>query len=344
MSAYARTLELLKAEPRRWLVTGCAGFIGSHLVETLLAHGQHVTGLDDFTTGTRANLDDVRARVDVEAWKKLRVIQGDIRDTATCAGACREIDFVLHEAALVSVPQSISDPVHCNTINVDGFLNVLVAARDTGVKRFVYASSSAVYGDLPHLPSREENPPQPISPYGTSKLIDEFYADVFTRNFGLPTTGLRYFNVFGPRQNPEGGYAAVIPKWIAALLRGEPCQINGDGSNTRDFCHIANVVQANLLAATTTSHASGVFNVGLGTRHSLNELHTLIREEVAKHEPAVAAQAPVHQPARAGDILHSQAKISKIRGTIGYEPAVSVKQGLTETVAWYFKPANHSHS
>ncbi len=335
MSTYSRLLESLKAEPRRWLVTGCAGFIGSHLTETLLAHGQTVSGLDDFSTGKRKNLDEIRSLLPADAWKKFRLVEGSICDLPACHEACRDVDFVLHQAALVSVPQSIEDPIRCNNINVAGFLNVLVAARDAKAKHLIYASSSAVYGDAPDLPSREDNPARPISPYGTSKLIDELYADVFTGNFGIPTIGLRYFNVFGPRQDPAGGYAAVIPKWIAALLGGEAGQINGDGSNTRDFCHVANVVQANILAALSPSNTSSVFNVGLGARTSLNELYEMIRAKVAGPNPKAGTLTAVHNPARPGDILHSQAKITKIRSSLGYEPAVSVEQGLEETVGWY---------
>lgn len=334
-SSYDRTLASLAAGSRRWLITGCAGFIGSHLLAKLLQAGQHVTGLDDLSSGERANLDEVRAQVGAEAWKQFNLINGDIRESSTCREACRGADFVLHHAALVSVPLSIEDPLRCNAINVDGFLNVLDAAREAGVKRFVYASSSAVYGDSPGMPASEDGKADPSSPYGVSKLINELYAAVFSRNYGITTAGLRYFNVFGPRQDPTGGYAAVIPKWIAASLRGEPCGINGDGGNTRDFCHVENVVQANILAAMAPMTGSEVFNVGLGERTTLNELCSLIAAEVRKLNPSSEVPAPIHAPARPGDILHSQADVSKIRHQLGFEPTGSLAEGVCEMLRCY---------
>ena len=334
-SPYARTLAMLAAEPRHWLLTGCAGFIGSHLLAKLLETGQHVAGLDDFSTGKRANLEEIRAQVGQDAWNRFRLVEGDIRERAICRDACRGAGFVLHHAALVSVPLSIEDPLRCNGINVDGFLNVLDAARDVGVKRFVYASSSAVYGDSPAMPACESAACLPNSPYGTSKFINELYAAVFSRNYGISTTGLRYFNVFGTRQDPTGGYAAVIPKWIASALRREPCAIHGDGCNTRDFCHVDNVVQANILAAMSPVAGSEVFNVGLGERTSLNELSALIGSQVRKLDPSAEFPGPVHGPARSGDIMHSHADISKIRRQLGFEPLGNLAGGVQEMARWF---------
>lgn len=334
-SPYARTLARLAAEPRRWLVTGCAGFIGSHLFAKLLETGQHVTGLDDCSTGKRANLEEIRAQVGQDAWKRFRLVEGDIRDRSICRDACRDVEFVLHHAALVSVPLSIEDPLRCNSINVDGFLNVLDAAREARVRRFVYASSSAVYGDSPAMPACESAACLPNSPYGTSKFINELYARVFSRNYDISATGLRYFNVFGTRQDPSGGYAAVIPKWIASALRCEPCAIHGDGSNTRDFCHVDNVVQANILAAMSPVAGSEVFNVGLGERTSLNELCALIGAQVRKLDPSLEFPGPVHGPARSGDIVHSQADISKIRRQLGFEPLGNLAGGVQEMARWF---------
>ena len=329
----SRLLATLTGRPERWLVTGAAGFIGSHLSEALLKAGQSVVALDDFSTGSRRNLDEIRAHVTPEQWARFTLIEGSVCDAALGRRACTGVARVLHEAGFISVPLSIEDPLACNATNVDGFLNMLVAARDAGVRQFVYASSSAVYGDDEGLPKVEERIGKPLSPYGTSKLMDELYADVFTKNYPHPgIVGLRYFNVFGPRQNPKGGYAAVIPKWIGALVGGEPCAINGDGTITRDFCHVDNVVQANLLAATTdNARAFGkVYNVALGARTTLNELYDLIAGKLGK-----SATRPLYLPPRAGDILHSEACIAKIRCDLGYEPTVTVDEGLTETTRWY---------
>lgn len=325
----------LASQSHSWLVTGAAGFIGSHLVEALLRRGQRVSGLDNLSTGDLANLADVRARVGEEAWARFHFQEGSVTDFETCRAACLGVDFVLHQAGFVSVPQSIEDPLWCNAVNVDGTLHMLAAARDAGCRRFVYASSSAVYGDDETMPKVEHRIGRPLSPYGASKRIDEIYAGVFWENFHTPGIGLRYFNVFGPRQNPEGGYAAVIPRWITALVRGEQCHIHGDGENTRDFCHIENIVQANLLAALTPNEAAlgQAYNVGLGAQTSLRELY----HAIAAHfpDPAVRGRSPVYGPARPGDIIHSSADISKIQRDLGFEPAVSVDAGLAETVAWY---------
>jgi UDP-N-acetylglucosamine/UDP-N-acetylgalactosamine 4-epimerase len=337
MSKYAHTLDLLRLQPRTWLVTGVAGFIGSHLLEALLKLGQRVVGLDDFSTGSRKNLDEVQSLAGGNAWKNFRPIEGSICDLQLCREAVRGADFVLHEAGFVSVPLSIEDPVACNRTNVDGFVNMLVAAREAGVKGFVYASSSAVYGDDAAMPKVEEKIGAPLSPYGASKWIDEIYAGVFHKNHGFGAVGLRYFNIFGPRQNPDGGYAAVIPKWITTLAKNEPCFINGDGGITRDFCHIDNVVQANILAATAEGAATAgqVYNVAYGLRSTLLELHDFIAAKLTARNLPVPLESPVYHPFRAGDILHSGADVSKIRREIGYDPAVNLDAGLENTIDWY---------
>ena len=337
MTNHPQTLDSLKTWPRTWLITGVAGFIGSHLLEVLLGLGQTVTGLDDFSTGSRANLDEVKSRVPESAWKKFRFIEGSICDPASCHEASAGADYVLHEAGFISVPLSIEDPVACNRTNVDGFLNMLVAARDAGVKRFVYASSSAVYGDDENMPKVEDKIGRPLSPYGATKWINEIYAHIFRQNYGFGIAGLRYFNIFGPRQNPTGGYAAVIPKWITSLAKNEACFINGDGGITRDFCHVKNVVQANILAATTENEQAigGIFNVAYGRRTTLLELHSLIASKLRARNLPVPADSPVYHAPRPGDIIHSGADISKIRRDLGYEPAVNLETGLEDTVDWY---------
>ena len=330
---YTQTLQNLTSSPANWLVTGAAGFIGSHLTEALLKLNQSVVAMDDLSTGSTRNFEEVRSRVTPEQWARFEFIEASVCDLAACHRACTGVQRVLHEAGFISVPLSIEDPLACNATNVDGFLNVLVAARDAGVERFVYASSSAVYGDDEGLPKIEERIGKPLSPYGTSKLMDELYADVFTKNYPKPgIVGLRYFNVFGPRQNPKGGYAAVIPKWISSLVDSEPCHINGDGTITRDFCHIDNIVQANILAATAENpRAFGqVYNVALGSRTTLTELYDLIAAKLG-----VADTPPVYLPPRPGDILHSEASIARICCDLGFEPTVTVDDGLTETVRWY---------
>ncbi|HEV3052604.1 MAG TPA: SDR family oxidoreductase, partial [Longimicrobium sp.] len=331
-NAYAATREALGAEPRTWLVTGAAGFIGSNLVEALLRLGQTVVGLDNFATGHRANLDEVRSAVGREGAARFRFLEADIRDPDACREACAGVGVVLHQAALGSVPRSIADPVATNQANVDGFLNMLVAARDAGVQRFVYAASSSTYGDHPALPKREDVIGRPLSPYAVSKYVNELYAGVFERTYGLATVGLRYFNVFGPRQDPDGPYAAVIPRWIASLLQGEPCRIHGDGETSRDFCYVQNVVQANLLAATATGEGvtDAVYNVAVGGRTTLNELFALLRDGLAGAHPEVAGAAPEYAEFRPGDVRHSQADITRIRTRLGYAPTHSVRDGLAE--------------
>lgn len=321
----------------RWLVTGVAGFIGSNLLETLLRHDQHVTGLDNFSTGHRHNLDEVRASITPEQWSRFRFIEGDIRDLDACQEACSGVEVVLHQAALGSVPRSITDPLTTNATNVTGFLNMLVAARDQGARRFVYAASSSTYGDHPGLPKVEDVIGQPLSPYAVTKLVNELYASVFLRTYGLDCVGLRYFNVFGKRQDPEGAYAAVIPKWFAGLMRGEEVWINGDGETSRDFCFIENCVQANILAACSDNPdvAGQVFNVACGERTSLTDLFYLIRTEAAKFAPRCAGMEPHYRDFRPGDVRHSLADITKSRTMLGYVPTQNVRQGLALAGPWY---------
>ena len=337
MSAYQRLKDELLIQARVWLVTGAAGFIGSNLVETLLRLNQRVVGLDNYATGSPRNLDQVRDLVGSEKWKNFRQIEGDIKDANTCRQACTGVDYVLHQAALGSVPRSIALPVDSHASNVTGFLNVLVAARDCGVKRLVYASSSAVYGDHPDLPKVEETIGHCLSPYAATKRANEIYADVFARCYGLQTIGLRYFNVFGPRQDPNGPYAAVIPKWIAAMIAREPIVINGDGLTSRDFCYVANVVQANLLAATEpmTDGASEIFNVAVHARTTLNELFGFLRGRLLPHYPQLQDCQPVYQDFRSGDVRHSEADVSKAKSLLGYRPTHTIEAGLSEALDWY---------
>jgi UDP-N-acetylglucosamine 4-epimerase len=346
VSRYEEVQQELRAAPRTWLVTGCAGFIGSSLLERLLALGQTVVGLDNFSTGHRHNLDEVQASVGAGAWERFRFIESDIRDLDTCRAVCEGVDYVLHQAALGSVPRSLADPIATNASNVTGFLNLLVAARDAGVKRFVYAASSSTYGDHRGLPKVEETIGRPLSPYAVTKYINELYARVFEDSYGIETVGLRYFNVFGRRQDPSGAYAAVIPKWIGQLLRGEACVIHGDGETSRDFCYVENAVQANLLAATAARSLSGVevtgevYNVAVGDRTTLKELFAAIRGGLAEHRPDLAGVEPEYGDFRAGDVRHSQADVSKARERLGYRPTHDVKQGLAEALAWYVAHAS----
>ena len=327
----------LRARPRRWLVTGSAGFIGSHLVEALLGRGQDVVSLDNFATGHRRNLDEVRDAVGAGAWRRHRFIEADIGDLDACRRACAGVDVVLHEAALGSVPRSIEDPLRTHAANATGFLNMLVAARDAGCKRVVYAASSSTYGDHPGLPKVEDEIGRPLSPYAVTKYLDELYADVFDRCYDMSTIGLRYFNVFGPRQDPHGAYAAVIPRWADAMLRGVPITIYGDGETTRDFCYVANVVQANLLAATTADAAAvrQVYNVAVGGRMSLNELYGILRDLTQARHPGVRVAPPIYEAFRAGDVRHSQADIGKARRLLGYAPTHDARAGLAESLPWY---------
>ncbi|MFZ9407508.1 MAG: SDR family oxidoreductase [Burkholderiaceae bacterium] len=330
-------MQALPASPRVWLVTGAAGFIGSHLVETLLSLNQTVVGLDNFATGHRRNLESVQAAVSPTQWAAFRFIEGDIRDASVCAQACAGVQIVLHQAALGSVPRSIADPITSNAANVTGFLNMLVAARDAGVQRFVYAASSSTYGDHPALPKVEHTIGRPLSPYAVTKLVNELYADVFARTYGLQSIGLRYFNVFGPRQDPHGAYAAVIPRWAAALVSGEAVYINGDGQTSRDFCFVANAVQANLLAGTTSNPdaINQVYNVAVGGRTTLVELFALLKEALGPRVAKPSEAQPIHRDFREGDVRHSQADISKARELLGYAPTHDVRAGLMEAARWY---------
>ena len=319
-----------------WLVTGGAGFIGSHLVETLLREGQRVVVLDSLVTGYQRNLDDAVKRAGEGAASRFTFRQGDITSPDHCQAACAGVDYVLHQAALGSVPRSIALPLDSHRANVDGFVNMLIAARDAKVKRFVFASSSSVYGDDPTLPKVESRTGRVLSPYAATKHINEVYASVFERTYGIETIGLRYFNVFGPRQDPNGAYAAVIPRWMAALVEEKPCLINGDGSTSRDFCFVANAVQANIRAALTQVPGATdcVYNVAVGGKTSLLELYELIRTRLAKQKPSIAGLEPVFQPFRPGDIKDSQADISRAREKLGYAPTHTVAQGMDETVAY----------
>ena len=321
-------------EPRTWLVTGAAGFIGSHLVETLLGTGQRVVGLDNYATGHRSNVQAASQG----AADRFRMVEGDIRDPDACRDAIRGVDVVLHQAALGSVPRSIADPLATDSVNVHGWLNVAWAAKEAGVTRMVYASSSSVYGDHPALPKVEGEVGTPLSPYAVSKKTDELYARSFTDHYGMEVVGLRYFNVFGPRQDPDGPYAAVIPRWFDALVSGETCTINGDGETSRDFCYVANVVQANLRAATAPA-ASGVYNVAVGGRTTLNELYRAIRDAVAQRQPDAAGLEPRYADFRPGDIRHSHADISRARADLDYAPTHDVTAGLTEAADWYLRSA-----
>jgi UDP-N-acetylglucosamine 4-epimerase len=334
-SRYDEISEDLVNRPRRWLVTGVAGFIGSALLERLLDLGQSVVGVDNFITGHKRNLDDVLA-INPDERLQFELIEGDLRDPAVAHKACREVDIVLHQAALGSVPRSIKDPIASHQHNVDAFLNVLTAARDAKVQRVVYASSSSVYGDHPGLPKHEERIGKPLSPYAATKRVDEIYAQVFGDVYGQELVGLRYFNVFGRRQDPDGPYAAVIPRWITAMVEGKPCVIFGDGSNSRDFCYIDNIVQANLLAATADASVAGtVYNCGCNGRTDLKTLFALIRDNLAKEVPAVATAEPMYESPRPGDIPHSQAAIDKISAALGYLPTHQVADGMAETVSWF---------
>lgn len=321
------------------MVTGVGGFIGSNLLEALLKLDQRVIGLDNFATGHRANLDEVRAIVSVDQWRRFHFIEGDIRNLATCQAASKDADYVLHQAALGSVPRSIEDPILSNEANVTGSLNMLIAARDNCVNRFVYAASSSTYGDHPALPKVEDQIGRPLSPYAVTKYVNELYADVFGRCYGVQSIGLRYFNVFGPRQDPDGPYAAVIPKWVAAMIKNEPCNINGDGETSRDFCFVQNVVLANLLAATTRNpEAVGqVYNVAVQTRTTLNQLFSMIRERLLPEFPHLGDSKPQYRAFRDGDVRHSEANISKARELLGYSPTHTVETGLSEALAWYKK-------
>jgi UDP-N-acetylglucosamine 4-epimerase len=330
MSAYELLKEQLQSKPQTWLITGVAGFIGSNLLEALLKLNQKVVGLDNFSTGHQRNLDEVQRLVSPVQWQNFFFTKADICNLAECQAACIDVDYVLHQAALGSVPRSVEDPIATNASNVSGFLNMLVAVRNANVKRFVYAASSSTYGDHPGLPKVEEQIGKPLSPYAVTKYVNELYADVFSKTYGLQSIGLRYFNVFGPRQDPEGAYAAVIPRWIASLIKGEPVYINGDGETSRDFCFVANVVQANLLAASTqnTEAFNQVYNIAVGERTSLCKLYELIKENLMSSYPHLRDAQAVFREFREGDVRHSLASIDKARQILNYEPTHSMRQGL----------------
>lgn len=336
MTQYQKTQQDLVAAPKTWLVTGVAGFIGSNLLETLLKLNQTVVGLDNFATGYQKNLDEVQSLVSSEQWERFRFIEGDIRNFADCQKACSGIDYVLHQAALGSVPRSLADPITTNEVNISGFLNMLTAARDAEVKSFTYAASSSTYGDHPGLPKVEDKIGKPLSPYAVTKYVNELYADVFARSYGFKSVGLRYFNVFGRRQDPDGAYAAVIPKWTAAMIKNDTVFINGDGETSRDFCYIENTVQANILAATTQNEdaTNQVYNVAVGDRTTLNELFNAIKSALADNG-VTYEQEPTYRDFRPGDVRHSQADVSKANSLLGYEPQFNISQGIDEAMAWY---------
>jgi UDP-N-acetylglucosamine 4-epimerase len=340
MSRYEEVCEELIAAPKVWLVTGVAGFIGSNLLEKLLQLNQYVIGLDNFSSGFQRNLDEVQSLVTPEQWLRFEFLEGDISEIKTCNAvmnhsAAGAVDFVLHQAALGSVPRSIDNPINTNNSNITGFLNMLVAAREAQVKSFVYAASSSTYGDHPALPKVEKNIGNPLSPYAVTKYVNELYADVFNRVYGFKTIGLRYFNVFGPRQNPDGAYAAVIPKWTASMLRGEEVYINGDGETSRDFSYVINAVQMNLIAAMASEEAKGnVYNMALGDRTTLNDLFATIRENLEKHK-IYYTKEPIYREFRPGDVRHSQADISRAKQLLGYDPTHPITDGVRNAMPWY---------
>lgn len=335
VTAYQQVTEALVNEPKVWLITGVAGFIGSNLLESLLLLNQKVVGLDNFATGFQHNLDEVQSVVTAEQWQRFNFMEGDIRNLADCQTACADVDYILHQAGLGSVPRSIADPINTNETNISGFLNMLVAARDAKVASFTYAASSSTYGDHPALPKVEEAIGKPLSPYAVTKYVNELYAEVFARTYGFHTIGLRYFNIFGKRQTPDGAYAAVIPKWTAAMIQGDDVYINGDGDTSRDFNFIENAVQANILAATADDDAKNqVYNVAVGGRTTLNTLFTALKDHLSVNGVDYS-QAPIYRDFREGDVRHSQADISKIQSALGYDPQFDVVQGVKKAMPWY---------
>lgn len=340
MTPYQQLLQTLPTSPKTWLVTGVAGFIGSNLLEALLKHDQRVVGLDNFATGYQHNLDEVQTLVRTAQWANFRFIRGDIRNLEDCQRACEGVDYVLHQAALGSVPRSLADPITTNSANITGFLNMLVAARDAKVKSFTYAASSSTYGDHPALPKVEDNIGKPLSPYAVTKYVNELYADVFSKCYGFHTIGLRYFNVFGPRQNPNGAYAAVIPKWVSSLLKGETVFINGDGETSRDFSFIQNAIQANLLAATSADEARNqVYNIAVGDRTTLKQLFALVRDHLVPFGVPPNTE-PEYRDFRAGDVRHSLADTSKAQRFLGYEPTHRIADGIRSATRWYVDHQN----
>ena len=343
MTSYEKLQDHLKSNQSIWLVTGVAGFIGSNLLEKLLIFNQKVVGLDNFDTGYQHNIDQAIEDANTITGKNLsdnfKFINGDIRELKDCQKACSRVDYVLHQAALGSVPRSIEDPINTNKANIDGFLNMLVASKDENVKRFVYATSSSTYGDYPHLPKVEDKIGNPLSPYAVTKVINELYASVFAKTYGFKTIGLRYFNIFGKRQDPNGAYAAVIPKWVAAILNNKDVFINGDGETTRDFCYIDNAVQMNLLAATTNNNAAidQIYNVALNDKTSLNKLYHLIEKRLIQRTVGLKKKEPIYRDFRAGDVRHSQANIEKAQKLLEYQPKYMISEGMDEAIDWYIK-------
>ncbi|MGM8898529.1 MULTISPECIES: NAD-dependent epimerase/dehydratase family protein [unclassified Psychrobacter] len=338
MTQYEQTTQTLANNPKQWLITGVAGFIGSNLLETLLKLNQTVIGLDNFATGHQKNLDEVQSLVSAEQWQRFRFIEGDIRKVDDCHKACEGVDYVLHQAALGSVPRSLADPIATNETNISGFLNMLVAARDAEVSSFTYAASSSTYGDHPALPKVEDAIGKPLSPYAVTKYVNELYAEVFARSYGFNSVGLRYFNVFGRRQDPDGAYAAVIPKWTAAMIANDDVYINGDGETSRDFCYIDNTVQANILAATSTNPEAKdqVYNVAVGDRTTLNDLFNSIKSALAENDVKYDKE-PVYRDFREGDVRHSQADVTKAKNLLGYKPQFDISQGIDKAMPWYVK-------
>lgn len=339
MTKHQDTQQYLRSHQHRWLITGVAGFIGSNLLEALLKLNQKVAGLDNFSTGYRHNLEQVKELAGAEAWRNFSFIEGDIRKLEDCGKACKGVDYVLHHAALGSVPRSIEDPILTNENNISGFLNMLVASRDAAVKRFVYAASSSTYGDHPSLPKVESIIGKPLSPYAVTKYVNELYADVFARCYGAKSIGLRYFNIFGPRQDPNGAYAAVIPQWIAALIKNQTLRINGDGETSRDFTFVDNVVQANLLAALAQSPeaVNQVYNIALNECTTLNQLYEMMRSLLLEQFPHLQNHRPQYVAFREGDVRHSQADISKAGKLLGFEPTHRIDAGLKQALDWYIK-------
>ena len=337
MTSYEQVKRDLVANPKAWLVTGVAGFIGSNVLESLLLLDQNVVGLDNFATGHQFNLDDVKTEVSVKQWQRFQFIEGDICDYATCKRVLGGVDYVLHQAALGSVPRSIASPIHSNAANITGFLNMLQAAKEVDVRSFTYAASSSTYGDHPALPKSEENIGNPLSPYAVTKYVNELYAGVFARTYGFKTIGLRYFNVFGKRQDPAGAYAAVIPKWTSAMIEGEEVFINGDGETSRDFCFVENAVQMNILAAVANDGAKdNIYNVAVGDRTSLNELFSALKDALNENQIDISTE-PTYRDFRAGDVRHSQADISKAKKILGYMPYFNISQGIHKAMPWYIQ-------
>jgi UDP-N-acetylglucosamine 4-epimerase len=339
-----KKIEYLGANQKTWLVTGVAGFIGSNLLEFLLGKNQLVVGLDNFATGHQHNLDKVEVIVGQQAWANFQFINGDIRDKETCHKACQGIDYVLHQAALGSVPRSIEDPVTTNQVNIDGFLNMLIAARDQKVSSFVYAASSSTYGDHASLPKEEDKIGNPLSPYAVTKYVNELYASVFARTYDFKSIGLRYFNIFGPRQDPAGAYAAVIPKWVAAMLSGQQIIINGKGDTSRDFCYVDNAVEMNILAALAENEEAlgQIYNVALNDQTSLNELYAYIKQSIEDHIDGVEIMEPEYRDYRAGDVMHSRANIQKAKSLLRYDPQFRISQGLKIAMSWYINDLSHN--